>query len=490
MIELTPKQMERRAMLPPPPPNSTTKFAIYRYLTPTDPTSSTPVKICATQDDVQRDFMKLLDLEDLRHPEWTEPPNRIGLRKVENAVEVYTTADEVLRLKFELFEVVEYGNGTIRKVQAVEIEADQYQEEAEDDEEEDGNDDDDEGDEGDKGDKEEMNGAGDTVSQMSLDEELMKNGGKVASSKPLANGESDSDDEVTPWPLHGNARYALYLIPDPTSKSTDAYLLFSSESLNDARREAKVVASGVLKTNRRTKKSARSVREQENVLNIMEKGRTVLRYEIVEGRTFERRFVSEEEWMAAIEEKRRPDTCVVAYWHDPSKMVTIKTNAREESAAEDAEAPNDTPEPEQKASQVVEAGAVKKLKAAAAKGRAGTPRASRQSTPVKKNIAAIANQTAKSRAGTPRASSRQSTPARKIATPEPGKLNPHDIFCVCRKPLGMGETLMGCEAGDADCPYNGWFHLACLGMDAVPEEDWWCPRCRQAHKKEAAMEDV
>jgi hypothetical protein len=181
-------------------------------------------------------------------------------------------------------------------------------------------------------------------------------------------------------------------------------------------------------------------------------------------------------------------------------MVTLATNAGEEGAAVDAETPKDAPEPKHKAAQVAEGGAVKKLRAAAAKGRAGTPRASRQSTLAKKNIAAIAIPTLKSRAGTPRAASRQSTPANNsvaavAATPaqsalEPGKVNPSGRYCVCGKSLGMAEMLIGCEAGDEVCPYNGWFHLACLGMDAVPEGDWWCPRCRQGRGEDAAMEDI
>ncbi|EJD43532.1 hypothetical protein AURDEDRAFT_114615 [Auricularia subglabra TFB-10046 SS5] len=52
------------------------------------------------------------------------------------------------------------------------------------------------------------------------------------------------------------------------------------------------------------------------------------------------------------------------------------------------------------------------------------------------------------------------------------------LYCFCRN-VSYGE-MVACD--DEDCP-NEWFHLACVGLTAVPKSNkWFCADCKQKHE--------
>ncbi|KAL8290632.1 hypothetical protein RQP46_002890 [Phenoliferia psychrophenolica] len=54
-----------------------------------------------------------------------------------------------------------------------------------------------------------------------------------------------------------------------------------------------------------------------------------------------------------------------------------------------------------------------------------------------------------------------------------GEVDPSEpTYCYCET-VSYGE-MIGCD--NDDCPRE-WFHLACVGLDEIPEGDWHCPDC-------------
>ena len=51
-------------------------------------------------------------------------------------------------------------------------------------------------------------------------------------------------------------------------------------------------------------------------------------------------------------------------------------------------------------------------------------------------------------------------------------------YCVCAGD-GLGP-MVGCS-NEACTNGRGWFHLACVGLDAAPEGDWYCDACADEH---------
>ena len=55
-----------------------------------------------------------------------------------------------------------------------------------------------------------------------------------------------------------------------------------------------------------------------------------------------------------------------------------------------------------------------------------------------------------------------------------------EVWCYCRKPEETGKPMIGCD--NPACPIE-WYHMACLNMELVPREKWYCPDCEQQFKK-------
>ncbi|KXN87714.1 Inhibitor of growth protein 4 [Leucoagaricus sp. SymC.cos] len=72
-----------------------------------------------------------------------------------------------------------------------------------------------------------------------------------------------------------------------------------------------------------------------------------------------------------------------------------------------------------------------------------------------------------------------STPSLKITLPPPHPdiyIDPNEpTWCYCNR-ISFGE-MIGCD--DPECKYE-WFHLECVALKAVPEdEEWYCRECNQ-----------
>ena len=47
-----------------------------------------------------------------------------------------------------------------------------------------------------------------------------------------------------------------------------------------------------------------------------------------------------------------------------------------------------------------------------------------------------------------------------------------ELYCIYRN---VEEGLMiGCD--NKDCPYE-WFHVGCVGLDCIPQGEWYCADC-------------
>ena len=55
------------------------------------------------------------------------------------------------------------------------------------------------------------------------------------------------------------------------------------------------------------------------------------------------------------------------------------------------------------------------------------------------------------------------------------------LYCGCAGD-GLGP-MVGCS-NEACTNGRGWFHLACVGLDAAPEGDWYCDACADEHPRE------
>lgn len=56
---------------------------------------------------------------------------------------------------------------------------------------------------------------------------------------------------------------------------------------------------------------------------------------------------------------------------------------------------------------------------------------------------------------------------------EGGKKAPEPTYCYCGQP-SYGE-MVGCDA-NSDCEIE-WFHYGCVGLEAPPQDQWFCPDC-------------
>lgn len=71
------------------------------------------------------------------------------------------------------------------------------------------------------------------------------------------------------------------------------------------------------------------------------------------------------------------------------------------------------------------------------------------------------------------------SPALKITLPPPNPdigIDPNEpTWCYCNR-VSFGE-MIGCD--DPECKYE-WFHLECVGLNEVPDDDeWYCRECIQ-----------
>jgi hypothetical protein len=263
------------------------------------------------------------------------------------------------------------------------------------------------------------------------------------------------DDVVIDTYADGTKVYGLHLYPD-TSQPTSAYLIMSSASLDEVNSQMKMTADALIeKLNENKRRPSTTYTAYETGIDILKGNHVALRYEIVEGYMMNGAFVNGENWAAGV---NAPE--LVAWEKDVMgkipRMVTLKSMIA-----------STTP---------------------TAKGLTAATKSKEKATKVTKRVAAA---------------SKRRAPARKqkgkvaavsvLATSTPAKINAPDIYCVCHMPQD-NRQLFSCESGEEDCPYNGWFHLACQSMTAVPEGDWWCPMCRQGQDSqdedgEVAMAD-
>ena len=57
-----------------------------------------------------------------------------------------------------------------------------------------------------------------------------------------------------------------------------------------------------------------------------------------------------------------------------------------------------------------------------------------------------------------------------------------EMYCICgRTSYNPDEVMVGCDGGD-DCPGRNWFHLKCVGLQAIPDGDWLCSFCAEKKK--------
>lgn len=58
--------------------------------------------------------------------------------------------------------------------------------------------------------------------------------------------------------------------------------------------------------------------------------------------------------------------------------------------------------------------------------------------------------------------------------PDPNRFNiPNNRFCICRK--FKYDDMIGCD--NSKCKYQ-WFHYKCLKIDSIPDDNWYCMKCR------------
>ena len=50
------------------------------------------------------------------------------------------------------------------------------------------------------------------------------------------------------------------------------------------------------------------------------------------------------------------------------------------------------------------------------------------------------------------------------------------VFCFCRLP-GSYDDLVGCDGVGNEC--EKWFHISCVGLEVLPDDEWKCPKCSQ-----------
>jgi len=380
-----------------------TKFAVYRYFDPSDLTDSIVLQVYESKDEAREYMSSLVDIESLKHPEWADL--KLARKETEHETEVYTMEDRVLRLKLEIFDVIEHVDGRLTKVhgRAASVGFERSPSTSA-------------GDDAPMRNDLDITMAADDINNMSS-----------TSSKPEANPPPIRHPVVVDQSKNGTKQYGLYVCPDPSQPNT-AYLIMSSVSLGEIESYTKVAAAALLKKlNTNMTKVVATCSIHEKGINILKAKRAVVRYEIVEGRMVNGMFVNEADWVVAKGRRVRVKPELVAYEPDLQgkipRMVTL--NAVHGSAV-NADNANATPKPK---------------------------------TPARRKPAIVVL-----------------TPAQPI--PAPGKVNSPKIYCVCRMP-DDGRELIACESGADDCPYNGWFHLACQNITAVPEGEWWCPLCRQ-----------
>lgn len=278
---------------------------------------------------------------------------------------------------------------------------------------------------------------------MSQDNDAIMSG---ADSKILSS--SEEEDEMNITLVHnpngiekapgGAKQYGLYLFPDAKQPAT-AYLLAYFASLGEVESCAKLAAAACLNSMNQGKSeiNASCLIIHGKEITILKNESIALRYKIVPGRTVSGMFINEADWAAG---KRKPD--LVAYEPDVEGRLPRKVTLEE----------GNTP-------------------------KANKPLATSKAAKRKTSHGAVKETLARSKKPAKRLKiARYSASAQPVLAA--GKINPPRVYCICRRP-DDGEKLIACESGDDVCPYNGWFHLACQGLEEVPEGEWWCPLCRQ-----------
>lgn len=57
--------------------------------------------------------------------------------------------------------------------------------------------------------------------------------------------------------------------------------------------------------------------------------------------------------------------------------------------------------------------------------------------------------------------------------------NDHILYCYCKKPYN-GQDMIACD--NKNCKIE-WFHLACVDLDKIPDDKWYCNECKNVMKK-------
>ncbi|KAF2689365.1 hypothetical protein K458DRAFT_384017 [Lentithecium fluviatile CBS 122367] len=409
----------------------TTKFAVYHYIEPANPTDHMAVGIYATSKEAEMGMFAHAETELKNNPQWN---NNKTEKFPPNGIEVYTE-DGKLQIKFEVIEVIEDVHGNITKAgkRAASIETDGSSPVA----------------------GEDLPMRDLSAPPVAVEE---AEAFPSSSSKAQANPALVRRPVVNDTSNNGSKHYGLYICPDPCQPKI-SYLISSSDSPGEIESYAKVTATALLKQlNKNNMRLAATCTIHDKGIYILKGKRVVIRYKIVEGRTVNGMFVNEADWAAG---RRKPE--LVAWAADaPDRMPRmVKLTAVNAGANTIADKTKSTPKPKA----VLKATPKAKRKTPKRAGGAVT----KSKTPARKNKAKVL-----------------AAPAQ--PTLAPGKVNPPNVYCVCRMP-DDGRELMACETGDDDCPYNGWFHLACENMTEVPEGEWWCPLCRQSQYTNVGEED-
>jgi inhibitor of growth protein 3 len=63
------------------------------------------------------------------------------------------------------------------------------------------------------------------------------------------------------------------------------------------------------------------------------------------------------------------------------------------------------------------------------------------------------------------------------SSPHPSEDDGSSNYCICGRSDGDDSDYIGC---DNDNCRIAWYHLACVGLKAVPKGEWFCPECRAA----------